>query len=368
MIKVPLQRNPLLVSKIFELRQEFVEKRPPDFLPKLWSSTTETNQHIVNVIIVPTRGCSWALSEAGGCSVCGYINDSAHDSPIPEKRILEEIDHLLSQIDSKKPIEFKLYNSGSFFDENDVPDKLRMEILEKIRKDPRIFKLGVESRPEFLKNHLNIIKETKRLLEPIQLEIGVGLESSNNAILKDCWNKGFSLEDYRKSVQKVRSLEIRLKSYILIKPPFLTEKEAIIDAINTARDALTIGTDVISFNPCNIQNGTLVNHLFKQDRYQPPWIWSVLFIVKSVRNEFPDIEIICDPTAGGKQRGTHNCGKCDRVVLGLIDKVINKEEIPDDLSKICQCFFKWKILVESPIESLRLRNLSRLRRFDPLNE
>jgi hypothetical protein len=364
---MPLQRNPLLVSKIQKFRQEFVEKRPAEFQPKLWSSTTETNEKNVIAMIVPTRGCSWALSKAGGCSVCGYINDSAHDYPIPEKRILEGIDHSLNQIDSKKPIEFKLYNSGSFFDENDVPEKLRIEILEKIKKDPRIFKLGVESRPEFLRNRLNIIEQTKRLLEPIQLEIGVGLESSNNAILKDCWNKGFSLEDYRISVQKVRALKIRLKSYILIKPPFLTEKEAIVDAIKTARDALTIGTDVISFNPCNIQKGTLVNHLFKQDRYQPPWIWSVLFIVRSVRKKFPDIEMICDPTAGGKQRGTHNCGKCDRVVLGLIDKVINKEEIPD-LSKVCQCFSKWKILVESPIESLRLRNLSRLRRFDPLNE
>ncbi len=94
----------------------------------------------------------------------------------------------------------------------------------------------------------------------------------------------------------------------------------------------------------------------------------MLFIVKSICNEFPDVDIICDPTAGGKQRGTHNCGKCDRIVLGLIEKVINKEKIPEDLSKICQCFSKWKILVESPIESLRLRNLSRLRRSDPLNE
>ncbi|MFW9904227.1 MAG: archaeosine biosynthesis radical SAM protein RaSEA [Candidatus Thorarchaeota archaeon] len=365
---MPFQKNLLLASKIFELRQEYSKKRTPDFQPKIWSSTIETTQNIVIVMIVPTRGCSWALSETGGCSVCGYINDSSHDYPIPEKEILEEIDHSLSKNESNKPIEFKLYNSGSFFDENDIPEKLRIEILEKIRKDPRIFRLSVESRPEFLRNNLNLIKETKRILKPIQLEIGVGLESSNNTILKDCWNKGFSLEDYRRSAQKVRSLKIRLKSYILIKPPFLTEKEAIVDAINTARDAFTIGTDVISFNPCNIQNGTLISHLFKQDRYQPPWIWSVLFIVKSVSNIFPDIDIICEPTAGGKQRGTHNCGKCDRVVLDLIDKVIKKEKIPEDLSTICECYSKWKILVESPIESLRLRNLSRLRRFDPLNE
>ncbi|MHA2407658.1 MAG: archaeosine biosynthesis radical SAM protein RaSEA [Candidatus Ranarchaeia archaeon] len=365
---MPLQRNPLLGEKISDLRHEFLEKRTPDFMPKLWSTVTETRQNIVIVMVVPTRGCSWAFSEAGGCSVCGYINDSSYEQPIPEDRILREIDNSLSQVDSNKPIEFKLYNSGSFFDEKDVPEKLRTKILGKIKKNSGIFKLSVESRPEFLINNLKVVKETKKMLEPIQLEIGVGLESSNNTILKDCWNKGFSIEDYKQSVQIVRSLNIRLKSYILIKPPFLTEKEAINDAINSSCDAINIGTNIISFNPCNIQNGTLVNHLHKQDRYQPPWIWSVLYIVKTIRDKFPKIEIICEPTAGGKQRGTHNCGKCDITVIDLINKIINKEKIPDDLSRICSCFLKWKVLVRTPIETFRVRNLSRLRRFDPLNE
>ena len=365
---MPLHINSLLVSKITELRKDYFNKRFPEYQPKLWSSSTETKQNTIIVMIVPTRGCSWAFSEAGGCSVCGYINDSSHEQPIPQQRILEEIDRTLSQIDTNKPIEYKFYNSGSFFDGKDVPENLRDKILEKIRKDSRIFKLSVESRPEFIIDHLDIVRDTKRKLKPIQLEIGVGLESSNDSILKDCWNKGFSFQDYKKSAQKIKSLNIRLKSYILIKPPFLTEIEAIVDAIKTARDAITIGTDIISFNPCNIQNGTLVNYLYKQDRYKPPWIWSILFIVKKIRETSPDIEIICEPTAGGKPRGTHNCGKCDKTVLGFIDKIINREKIPDDLSTICTCFSKWQVLVKTPIESFRLRNLSRLRRFDPLRE
>ncbi|UCG02994.1 MAG: archaeosine biosynthesis radical SAM protein RaSEA [Candidatus Heimdallarchaeota archaeon] len=365
---MPLQKNFLLASKIFEIRQEFLENRPLDFKPKLWSSITETRQDIVIVMVVPTRGCSWAFSESGGCSVCGYINDSSHERPIPEERILKEIDLTLSRVDSVKPIEFKLYNSGSFFDENDVPKNLRIKILEKIQKNPDIYKLSVENRPEFLINQVKIIKEAKKILEPIQLEIGIGIESSNNAILKDCMNKGFSIKEYKKSVQIIRSLNIRLKSYVFVKPPFLTENEAIVDAIKTARDAIDIGTDVISFNPCNIQNGTLVSHLHKQDRYQPPWIWSVLYIVKTIREEFPNIEILCEPTAGGKLRGTHNCGKCDKTVLDLINKITEKEEVNDDPSKLCSCFCKWKVLVETPIETFRSRNLSRLRRLDPLNE
>ncbi|MFX1282254.1 MAG: archaeosine biosynthesis radical SAM protein RaSEA [Promethearchaeota archaeon] len=365
---MPQRRNTLLASRIFNLRQEYLNKRAPDFQAKIWSSTIETKESIVITIVIPTRGCSWALSESGGCSVCGYVNDSSYNQPIPTQKILDTIDHSLNQVDSEKPIEFKLYNSGSFFDEKDVPQRLRSQIIDLIRNRNEIIKFGVECRPEYLITNQIVVKETKKILEPIKLEIGVGLESSNNTIITDCWNKGFSIEDYKKSVQILRALDVRIKSYIFIKPPFLTEAEAIIDAIKTAHDAVRFGTDVISFNPCNVQNGTLVNLLQKQDRYQPPWLWSVLYIVKIIRQDFPDLEIICEPTAAGKKRGTHNCGKCDTRVSDLISKVINKEQINENLSTICSCFLTWKLLVETPIEVFRSRNLSKLRQLNPLNE
>ena len=365
---MPQHTNHLLASTIFNLRQEYFNQQNSDFQPKLWLNTTETKQNFVITMVIPTRGCSWALSESGGCSVCGYVNDSSHNQPIPVQRILKEINHSLSHVDSEKPIEFKLYNSGSFFDENDVPRRLRLQIIDIIRKSSNIIQLSVESRPEFLLNNIDVVKESKKMLEPIKLEIGVGLESSNNAILTDCLNKGSSIENYRKSVQMIRSLDIRIKSYILIKPPFLTERETINDAIKTVQDAVEIGTDVISLNPCNVQNGTLVNLLQKRDRYQPPWLWSVLYIVKIIRDRFPNLKIICEPTAAGKRRGTHNCGKCDKKVVNLINKIINKEQITNDFSTICSCYMKWKVLVETPIEVFRSRNLSKLRRLNPLTE
>ncbi len=365
---MPLRRNKLLASTIVRLRNQYLKQRRLDFKPRLWSNTTETEQSIILTIVLPTRGCSWALSESGGCSVCGYVNDSSRDQPIPSEQILEQIQDSLNRVIPTKPIELKLFNSGSFFDERDVPRNLRLQILDLVKKTPEVMLLSVESRPEYLLNQQEMIDETNKQLKPIKLEIGIGLESSNSAILKDCWNKGFSFEDYRKSVEIAHLHGIQIKTYILIKPPFLTEAEAIYDSIMTTFEAVRIGTDVISFNPCNIQNGTLAHELAKKGRYQPPWLWSILSIVQTVRTQFPDLKIICEPTAAGKRRGTHNCGKCDHKVLDLIDKVINNEKIPDDLSTVCSCFLKWKVFVETPIEVFRSRNLSKLRLLNPLNE
>ncbi|UCE15040.1 MAG: archaeosine biosynthesis radical SAM protein RaSEA [Candidatus Heimdallarchaeota archaeon] len=363
-----LPRNPLLSSTIYKLRQEFLELEKDSLKPKTWFKLTETMEKVVITGVIPTRGCSWALSETGGCSVCGYINDSSRDHKIPSEQIIEHIQQSLNQANPSKPIEFKLFNSGSFFDEDDIPQKLRSQIIDLLKKPNKIRLFSVESRPEYLLNHQDIINETNIRLKPITLEIGVGMESSNDAILRDCWNKGFLLDDYRESVQITRLNGIRIKTYVLIKPPFLTELEAICDSIRTSIDAIEIGTDIISFNPCTVQNGTLVNFLAKKNRFSPPWLWSVLHVIKTIRNQFPEQELICEPIAAGKQRGPHNCGKCDKNVLDLINRVINSKQIPNDLSNICPCYKRWQVLVTTPIEVFRTRNHSKLRFLNPLNE
>lgn len=365
---MPLQRNSILSNTIYDLRQEYLRLNPHKTKQKLWSSVLETEQYHIITVVIPTRGCSWALSESGGCSVCGYINDSSRTQSIPTEQILDEIQRVLNKIDSPKPIILKLFNSGSFFDENDVPRELRIQIIDLIKGNLGIIKFVVESRPEYLLKNNHIVEEVSKFLEPVKLEIGLGLESSNNAILRDNWNKGSSFEDYRKSIQTTRSQNILIKTYILIKPPFLTEVEAIIDTIKTVKDAVAIGTDVISLNPCTVQNGTLIHFLHKQNRYHPPWLWSVLFIIKTIRKIFPDLDIICEPTATGKLRGTHNCGKCEKIVMNLIMSSIKKEKINEDFSSLCSCYSRWKLLVETPIEVFRIRNLSKLRKLNPLRE
>lgn len=318
--------------------------------------------------MIPTRGCSWALSKNGGCSVCGYINDSSREHTIPSDRILNSIGDLIAKTKTSKPIELKIFNSGSFFDNKDVPQELKSQIIKLLKKNPSIRKLSVESRPEYLLENYDEIISYKNSLNPINLEIGIGLESSNNTILRDCWNKGFSFEDYKESVEKIRSQDIKIKTYVFVKPPFLTELEAINDTIQTIQDVFRIGTDIISVNPCNIQKGTLVDHLFKKDKYQPPWLWSILYIIQEVKKLLPELKIICEPSGAGKQRGVHNCGKCDKIVLTLIQKSIDNDPLPKDFSEVCSCFTKWKLLIDTPLEVFRSRNLSKLRKMDPLRE
>jgi radical SAM enzyme (TIGR01210 family) len=140
-----------------------------------------------------------------------------------------------------------------------------------------------------------------------------------------------------------------VKTYVLLKPPFLSEKEAVNDCIQTAHDVSPF-TDVISLNPTNIQRHTVVEYLWKRGQYRPPWLWSVLQVLKQSK-EFADVHVKCDTIAGGSPRGAHNCGSCDRTVLTAIEQfsLTQKQNVMKNLT--CSCKEKW-------LDQLDLENLS----------
>ena len=128
-----------------------------------------------------------------------------------------------------------------------------------------------------------------------------------------CINKGFSLEDFRKALRICKDAGSLVKAYLLLKPPFLTEEEAIQDAVASGIEAWGMGVDRLSYNPVNVQRWTLVEHLWRRGEYRPQWLWSVLEVLEKVRGEV-SIPVLSHPTAAGKRRGPHNCGACDSAV------------------------------------------------------
>ncbi|MFX0162353.1 MAG: archaeosine biosynthesis radical SAM protein RaSEA [Candidatus Hodarchaeota archaeon] len=299
-------------------------------------------------IILPTKGCSWALSKSGGCSMCGYINDAVKygaKSVSDSEKLVYEFEKTLKNNLGKEFEALKIFTSGSFFDESELSKEAQKKIFETISNYKNISEVVVESRPEYVTSEK--IEEAVKTLSGKTLEVGIGLETSSDIVRSRCINKGFSFQDFSKAVHKIIDGEARVKAYILIKPPFLSEKEAINDAIKSAIDASKVGTKSISFNPCNVQSGTLVEKLWKNKSYRPPWLWSIIEVLKKSFNTIKSEvdRIICDPVAGGKSRGPHNCGKCDKKVLQAIRKTSLNQD-PELLNVVCDCYEVWKTFLE----------------------
>lgn len=328
-----------------EARGRSITKRKaldPSLPAAKWTTKTRVGRETGTAlsVVLGTIGCSHARGEAGGCTMCSYLLDGSSRSPTSEE-LIQQFSSALGEVEGlDSALSVKVYTSGSFFDEEEVPISARHGILDLIAGDERVREVVIESRPEYVSD--GVLSELKERLKNRVLEIGIGLESSNDRIRGLCVNKGFTLNDFLSAVARAKSHRIGVRAYVLLKPPFLTEMEAIIDAKKTIRDALAAGVTTVSLNPVNIQKNTLVERLWKAGKYRSPWLWSVLDVLADACSfAASEVNVICDPVAAGKQRGTHNCGRCDEGVVSAVRKFVLSQNVEDLKDLECDCRGLW---------------------------
>ena len=124
-----------------------------------------------------------------------------------------------------------------------------------------------------------------------------------------------------------------------MKPPYLNEKDAIEDAVQSAIDAAP-HVDKISINPVNVQKNTVVEKLWFRNEWTAPWLWSVVEVLERCK-DLP-VRVYSDPTGGGTRRGAHNCHQCNKKILeGLKKHRLGKGDLS---GLICECKSRWEVV------------------------
>jgi len=302
----------------------------------LWRERDVIHEEIVDALalVLRTPGCRW--SKTGNCSMCGYFVDSGQNTPP-----LKQMESALKGRRNERML--KIYTSGSFLDTGEVPAEVQEKIIA--MASSYFDRILIESRPEFV---------TEETLIPLReragntgLEVAVGLESADDEVLLHSINKGFRFRDFVRAAEVLRSLRIPLRTYLLLKPLFMSEAGAVRDAISSIRAAEPY-SETISINPMNIQNFTLVEHYYRKGEYRPPYLWSVLEVLKTESCA----RLISSPSGGGTRRGAHNCGRCDAAIL----KRIEDFSLTGDRSLLeyeCECREEWKdiLYLEDAVQS-----------------
>lgn len=252
------------------------------------------------VCIFRTTGCAWYKFSA--CSMCGYFNDTSPD--IVDENIMKQIDILYDSLNDVRAL--KIFTSGSFLDPHEVHPEVRDYFFERMKG--KIDKILVESRTEYIrKDILDSIKKYK-----IDLRIAIGLESADDYIMKYSVNKGSTLKKFIDAAQLLKNENVELRTYLLFKPPFISEKMAMDDIKNSVKIAAPYSAD-ISINPMNIQKHTMVEKLWKKGLYRPPRLYSLAKLLIDLK----DYPVLSYPTGGNRERGVHN-DKFDQKLLELI--------------------------------------------------
>jgi hypothetical protein len=236
----------------------------------------------------------------------------------------------------------KIFTSGSFFDPDEIPPAFLSDIATTFKGKLVI----AETRPEFV--NAEVLSPFMEMLDDgswsTPLYCAIGLETSSDRIREKCINKGFNFSDFKKAASTAHSVGAGVKAYLLFKPLFLTEAEAVTDMKTSIKDA-TAHAEMISMNPCTVQRNTEMEYYWKRGAYRPPYLWSILSLLADA-----PLHITCDPLGGGQNRGPHNCKKCDyEIVQGIRDYSLNADRdlIFALLETACDCKEEWEYILSS---------------------
>ena len=331
-----------LMKEIREDALEKMEKRSPEDLAASWSGEDLLYSGKGNAIfiVLPTPGCAWAVSGSGGCTMCSYVADSPLEK-VDEKVLVDIFKKSMQKHEITEKTAVKIFVSGSFLNPDEIPKGARDEILNILKSEEYVEEVVVESRPEFIT--ASVLKECCDSLGDKIFEIGIGLETSEDYTREKKINKGFSRKDFENAVETIKNTQltcdVRAKAYLFVKPILTSERDAIEEAVKSAEYAESVGASRIAFCPATIHKDTLMELLWRGGSYQPPWIWSIMEIIRRVRSSL-EIPVIMDTAGFGSRRGPYNCKKCNSRLKGMIIESNLEQNIPEDFE--CECKDKWR--------------------------
>ena len=201
----------------------------------------------VLTIFLTNKECPWR------CLMCDLWQNTL-DETVSAGAISEQIDFALGQMerecsDLTKLQQIKLYNAGSFFDAQAIPEDEEDEIATRWTKFSRVI---VESHPALIGDRC--LRFRDRLNG--QLEIALGLETVHpEALVK--LNKRVSLEQFRDAADFITRHEIALRTFVLLQPPFIPVDESVEWARRSIDFSQDCGATVTALIPTRTGNGAM---------------------------------------------------------------------------------------------------------------
>ncbi len=230
--------------------------RPYAFLVEPECSATGRVEDVATVFLT-NRECPFR------CLMCDLWRNTT-DGRVPPGAIPEQIDHALERLPAARHI--KLYNSGNFFDHQAIPPEDYGAIAQRVSGFETVI---VENHPRLCGDDVLRFRD----LIPGQLEVALGLETAHEEVLA-ALNKRMTLHDYEQAVRFLCGHGIRVRTFILLRPPFLSEEQGVEWAERSLRFAFDVGVACCAVIPTRAGNGML-DQLATQGLFQSPTMRSM---------------------------------------------------------------------------------------------
>jgi radical SAM enzyme (TIGR01210 family) len=211
----------------------------------------------VATVFLTNRECPWR------CLMCDLWRNTLTDVT-PARAIPAQIDYALKRLTAARQI--KLYNSGSFFDRKAIPRQDYSNIATRVATFERVV---VECHPALVGDDCLRFRD----LLSGRLEVAMGLETVHPGILERL-NKRMTLDQFAAAADRLLSSDIDLRVFILVKPPFMQEGEALEWASRSLDFAFACGAAAATLIPTRAGNGAM-EELMESGDFAPPRLATV---------------------------------------------------------------------------------------------
>jgi archaeosine synthase beta-subunit len=208
----------------------------------------------VNTIFLTNRECPWR------CLMCDLWKNTLEET-VPMGAIPAQIEYALERLPPARHV--KLYNSGSFFDSRAIPPADYAAIAARLADYEHVI---AESHPELVNDRCLRFRD----LLAGSLEVAMGLETVHPGVLARL-NKHMTVEQFRDATRWLTAHEIDVRVFILVKPPFLREDEALEWANRSLDFAFACGATAATLIPTRAGNGAM-DALALEGGFAPPAI------------------------------------------------------------------------------------------------
>ena len=198
-------------------------------------------------IFLSNKECPWR------CLMCDLWQNTL-DETVPTGSITRQIDFALDQAEREcgnltKLRQVKLYNAGSYFDAQAIPESDDAAIADRLAQFDRVI---VESHPALVGDRC--IRFHDRL--DGRLEIAIGLETVHPEVLEKL-NKRVTLDQFRAAADFVTQNKMDLRTFVLLQPPFIQTEDSVDWAKRSVDFSQDCGATVTALIPTRTGNGAM---------------------------------------------------------------------------------------------------------------
>jgi radical SAM enzyme (TIGR01210 family) len=289
------------------------------------------------IIFLRSTGCEW-VEKTGGCTMCGFYSATNRGMKISTDDYCAQLEHVMQEVDLQDYPVVSIYNDGNIFNEAEISMEAVEGMCAVLNRFSGIRKVVFESRIDY--SPIDRVKNVKKCLDGKLLEVAFGFESADPQVMNLCINKGLSAHNFDYFYSVMQNTGVLLKPLLLLKPPFLTERESVEDLLATIRYLAAKQIRDIDLEVMTVEQNTVVYNLWKQGLYTTPMLWSIVDLIERYRAEFGDrVNLYISPWNYSVESldWSKNCGRCDEEV-GAAIHAYNHAFDPATLADLdCSC-------------------------------